>query len=407
MRTRLSYDEALAATLADAERLGGERVDLAAACGRVAATDAGAPFDLPGFANSAMDGYAVRGADLQRAAEAGLPVTATILAGDTRMHALEAGTAMAIMTGAPMPHGADTVVIQEQARHEQGRVWLPADARVGGNVRAADDDCAAGMPILSAGEVLTPARLALLAAFGHSQVDVVRRPRVAVLTTGDELVAAGRPLGHGQRHDSNGLLLATLLVAAGAEVLAVDHCGDDPATLARSLRRLSRPDVDLVLTSGGVSAGQADHLPATIEALGEVYYWKIRMKPGMPALHGRIGRARVFALPGNPVSVGVTFQVLVRPLIDRLLGRLDPRPSTIRARLASDWDKRHPRLEFLRCVLRQDEQGIWWATPLSHQGSGALSMLALADALIRLEDGERRYRAGDPVAAQWLSRPNG
>lgn len=406
MRTRVSYDEAVTMTLADVERLDGERVALAAACGRIAATDLRAPFDLPGFANSAMDGYAVRGIDLERAADTGLPVATTILAGDTRAYALDAGTAMAIMTGAPMPEGADTVVIQEQARREHGRVWLPADARVGGNVRSADDDCAAGTPILSAGEALMPARLALLAAFGQSRVDVVRRPRVAVLTTGDELVEADRPLGYGQRHDSNGPLLAALLGATGAEVLAVTHCGDDPSALIERLHGLCRPDVDLVLTCGGVSAGEADHLPAAIQSLGEVRFWKIRMKPGMPALHGRIGRTRVFALPGNPVSVGVTFQVLVRPLIDALLGRSGPRRSTMQVRLAAGWGKRHARLEFLRCTLTQDGQGTWLATPVAHQGSGALSMLAFAEALIRLDEGERDYQAGDLVEAQWLSGLN-
>lgn len=405
MRTRLSYDEALAVALDDSGRLQAEAVHLSVACGRVAAANMTAPFALPGFANSAMDGFAVRGVDLAIAARDGLPVSATVLAGDTAQYTLLPGTAMAIMTGAPMPHGADTVVIREQARCEGGRVWLPGDARVGGNVRPADDDCRADEPVLAAGEVLTPARVALLASFGLTTVEVVRQPRVAILTTGDELVAPGCPLGFGQRYDSNGPLLAGLVAAAGARVIFIEHCGDDPAALSDTLRRLSESDIDLLITCGGVSAGEADHLPGVIAELGEVIFWKLRMKPGMPALYGRIGDAQVFALPGNPVSVGVTFEVLVRPVIDRLLGRPEVGPTPFRARLSCDWNKHHPRLEFVRCTLSPDAAGTWAATPLAHQGSGALSALAAADALIRLDEGPREYRAGDLVQMQWLSGP--
>ena len=400
MQTRLTYYEALALALADVRRLCSEHIALHQARGRIAASDDQAPFDLPGFANSAMDGFALRAVDLAVAATEGLPLRATILAGDLDRYCLEPGTTMAIMTGAPMPQGADTVVTHEQARREADRVWLPADARAGGNVRAADDDCAIGTQVLAAGDVLTPARLAVLASFGMTQVEVVRRPRVTILTTGDELIAADQSLGHGQRYNSNGPLLAGLLADAGAEVLTVRHCDDDPARLARELAALCAPDVDLLVTCGGVSAGEADHLPSTIATLGEVQFWKLRMKPGMPALFGRIGSTRVFALPGNPVSVGVTFQVLVRPLLDRMLGRVARR--SMQVRLATAWSKPHPRLEFLRVTLAQDEGGAWLATPLAHQGSGALSKLAVADALLRLDDGIREYQPGDLLQAQWL-----
>lgn len=399
MRTGLSYDEALAASLAAGRRLDSERVPLADACGRIAAAAVQAPFALPGFDNAAMDGYAVRAADLAQAAGEGLPVTGTILAGDTHEYLLAPHTAMGIMTGAPLPRGADTVVVQEQARREGDRVWLPAAVRPGANVRPADDDWAAGATILAVGELLTPARVAVLSGFGLSGVEVVRRPCVAILTTGDELVPPGRPRGHGQRHDSNGPLLAGCTMAAGARVLAVRHCGDDPDALVRQMQALSA-DADLLLTCGGVSMGAADFLPNALGRIGEVYYWKVRMKPGMPVLFGRIGHTYVFALPGNPVSAGVTFQVLALPLLWRLLGRA-PAPS-LRVRPATPWRKTHARLEFLRVTLAQDAEGCWRATPVPHQGSGALGMLAAAHALVRLDEGEREYGPDDVLEAQWL-----
>ncbi len=397
MQTPVSYDDALAMVVSGVERLDSTDVSLHDALGRIAARDRHAPFALPGFANAAMDGFAVRGADLPLAADSGLPLVATILAGDTREYAMAPGTAMAIMTGAPMPQGADTVVIQEHARREQDRVWLPADARAGANVRAADDDCQSGTRFLSAGDVINPVRMAVLASFGLTRVEVVNRPRVVVLTTGDELVEPGQPLAHGQRYDSNGPLLAGLLADAGADVIAVRHSGDDPDRLRQQIEEACADDTDLLLTCGGVSAGEADHLPAIIAALGVVTFWKIRMKPGMPALCGRIGQTRVLALPGNPVSVGVTCEVLVRPLLYRLLGR--PAPSLFKVRMATSLRKRHPRLEFLRATLVQHGDGSWLAEPLGHQGSGALTMLAAADALIRLEEGEREYQPGDVVQA--------
>lgn len=404
MRTRLSFDEAQGLVLSDVLRLPGETIALDAALGRIVDVDMYARFALPGFANAAMDGYALSAADLERAAIQGLPVSGTILAGDTREYVLRDGSAFAIMTGAPMPLGADTVVIQEQARREGDQVWLPADARPGANVRPADDDCAEGARVAAAGETLTPARIAVLASAGFPEVDVVRRPRVAVLATGDELVPPERPLGHGQRYDSNGPLLRGLVTDAGADIVEVRCCGDCPEQLRRALQDFVAREVDLILTCGGVSAGAADHLPATIAAVGEIVFWKVRMKPGMPVLYGRIGTTRVLALPGNPVSVGVTFELLARPLLDRLLGRSSA--ATFPVRMAVGLRKNHARMEFLRVTLENDKEGRWLATPLEHQGSGALTSLASAQALVRLEEGQREYQPGDVVQASRLPGGN-
>ncbi len=399
----IDYATALARALALVGRQQAEVVPLAEAAGRISAVEVLAPMDLPGFANAAMDGYAVRAGDLAAVSE--LPVADTILAGDTARYRLPPATAMAIMTGAPMPAGADTVVIRENTERRDGTVRINGDVVVGANVRPGDDDCVAGTCVLAAGQSLDAGVIAWLAALGITSVSVVRRPRVAILVTGDELVPGGQPLAFGQRYESNGALLRELALDAGAEVLTVAAVGDDPAQLRRRLAELAG-GADLLLTSGGVSAGDADHLPAAIADLGETVFHKVGIKPGMPVLCGRIGATVVMALPGNPVSVGVTFLMLVRPLLDKLLGRVSPDDIESRARLASGWHKRHQRLEFLRVRLWLDVDGMLVAEPFRHQGSGALSVLAQSDGLAILAEPAHEYLPGDrvPVRGWRLSR---
>ncbi len=399
----IDYATALEKALALAGRLASETVALTQASGRISAIEVLAPMDLPGFANAAMDGYALRAGDLAGVSQ--LPVADTILAGDTRRYRLAPATAMAIMTGAPMPAGADTVVIRENTERMEGCVRIHGDVVSGANVRPGDDDCAAGARVLAAGQSLDAGVIAWLAALGISSVSVVRRPRVAILVTGDELVPAGQPLAFGQRYESNGALLRELALAAGAEVLTVAAVADDPAQLRERLAELAG-GADLLLTSGGVSAGDADHLPAAIADLGETVFHKVRIKPGMPVLCGRIAGAVVMALPGNPVSVGVTFLMLVRPLLDKLLGRVAPDGIEASARLSSGWHKRHQRLEFLRVHLWLDADGRLVAEPFRHQGSGALSVLAQSDGLAILAEPAREYLPGDRVRVRgWrLSR---
>lgn len=398
LKTGISYDEALALALAMARPVETETIALDDAMGRVASAGMNAPFDLPGFANSAMDGYAVRGADLpvDPGGEKMFLLRGQLLAGDVATQPLRAGEAVAIMTGAMMPPGADTVVIREHARVDGNRVYLHTATRVGANVRALDDDVSAGQAVLARGERLSPARLAVLASFGLREITVHRRVRAAVLTTGDELVAPGHPLPPGHRYDSNGILLANLLQGAGVECVARETCKDDPQKLHAMLARMSS-QADIVLTSGGVSAGVADHLPQVISGLGSIMFWKVRMKPGMPVLCARLGSSLVFGLPGNPVSAGVVFRTLVQPVLDALAGAGSPSRSDGWAVLTQPWSKTHGRLEFLRVRVACAADGTWRATPLPHQGSGALSRLAAADALAVLPEGTREWRAGEQV----------
>jgi molybdopterin molybdotransferase len=406
MTSAVSYDEGLelALALGSARAMAAETVPLAAAAGRVAACEVLAGFDLPGFAASAMDGYAVAARDLPASGERRFTVTATVLAGGAPAGALGPGQAAAIMTGAPLPQGADTVVIREHARPDGDSVWLPTGSVPGLNVRAADDDCAYGARALGAGQVLTPARVALLAALGVGQVQVARRPRVAVLVTGDELVPGTGAPAPGLRRDSNGPLLAGLAAAAGADLVGHRLCRDEPAALRTALLELSG-EADVVLSTGGISAGIADHLPGVIDAIARSEFRKLRMKPGMPVLLAQRADAVIFALPGNPVSAGVCFHVLVAPLLARMLGRCEPQALFARASLATAWSKNHARLEFLRVVLEVDGDGKLQATPLARQGSGMLSTLATATALARLEEGECEYPAGAIVDVHGIAPP--
>lgn len=406
MSVGLGYDEGLALALAigRSRPMASETLPLAQAAGRIAAGEIRAGFDLPGFVGSAMDGFAVAASDLPAAGERRFPLAGTVLAGAAAPAALPPGQAMAIMTGAPMPAGADTVVIREHARVDGAAVWLPAGSVAGAHVRAGDDDCARSTQVVAAGQVLAPARLALLAALGLDRVAVARRPRVAVLVTGDELVSGTGLPGPGLRHDSNGPMLAALVAAAGAELVLRTSSRDDPPALRAAVLDLAGRS-DLVLCTGGISAGVADHLPQQIDAVARIVFRKLRMKPGMPVLLAQREDALIFALPGNPVSAGVCFHVLVAPLLAAMLGRTGPQRLQARARLASAWHKRHARLEFLRAWLDVDADGQLRATPQPRQGSGMLSMLAAADGLVRLEEGERDYPAGTLVDVLGIAPP--
>lgn len=406
MTPAIGFDQGLALALAlgQARAMAPETVGLAAAFGRIAASDVRAGFDLPGFPGSAMDGYAVAGNELPARGERRFALAGTVLAGGAATTPLAAGQAMAVMTGAPLPAGADTVVIREHARVDGDGVWLPAGAAIGEHVRTATDDCARGTTVLSAGQTLTPARVALLAALGLDTVAVARRPRVAVLVTGDELAAGTGAPAPGLRHDSNGPLLAGLVAAAGAELVALRRCGDAPAALRAALLELAG-QADLVASTGGISAGIADHLPDQLEGIASTVFRKLRMKPGMPVLLAQRDDTVFFALPGNPVSAGVCFHVLVAPLLARMLGRSEPQGLRATARLTAAWSKRHARLEFLRVALAVDPDGRLQATPQARQGSGVLSMLAAATGLARLEEGERHYPAGAQVPVQGIAAP--
>ncbi|HEY8011150.1 MAG TPA: gephyrin-like molybdotransferase Glp [Rudaea sp.] len=377
-------------------KLGTESILLQSALGRVLARDVIAPFDVPGFVNSAMDGYAVRGADLPAQGDTRLRLIGSVLAGGAAAPEVLPGTCVRITTGAPLPNGADTVVMKENtqilAQTDGDTVVIAAGTLNGANVRPAGEDYAAGDFALARGNVLTPARLGALASFGQTQVEVVRRTRAVLLTTGDELVAPGSPLGFGGIYDSNRYSLGALIEQHGAQLLRHERLRDDPALLREALLRAGE-DADVVISSGGVSAGEADYLPRLLAEVGKVYFWKVRIKPGLPFLCGSAGSALVFALPGNPVSGIATFLTLVRPALDALSDRHVQAPQ-LRARLALALQKRHARTEFMRANLHCDESGTLHATPLRKQGSGMLRGVAEADALIVLPELAGEYAVG-------------
>ncbi|TAA46201.1 gephyrin-like molybdotransferase Glp [Pseudoxanthomonas winnipegensis] len=395
--TRIDYAQALeivarigAQHRAPPQRLAIQRVD-----GRVLAQAVGAEFPLPPFDNSRMDGFAVRSADLSPEAPTTLTLAGEQFAGPEAGLVLQPGQCARITTGAPLPGGADAVVMKERVQVDGARVTVPAGIQAGHDIRRAGEDVQAGAQVLDAGQVLTPARVSLAAALGHADLAVFPKPTVAVFSTGDELVEPGMPLAPGQIYDSNRDLLMGLLRQLGLEPVAWPRLPDDPQRVETALRDAASA-FDLVITAGGVSAGERDLLPGLLQAQGQVHFWKVRIKPGMPVLFGALERALMLGLPGNPVSVLATFLALGRPLLDALQGRAEPRPR-FTACLASDWRKTHDRLEFLRGRLRSGETGVLLVEPNPAEASHQLRGAADSDALIVLEAGERDYAAGTPV----------
>lgn len=413
--TRIGLDDALAIVRAVAakRRLGSESLALQRAHGRVLARDLQAVVDQPGFDNSAMDGFALRHADLASEGETTLMLIGEQFAGRALDVDVQPGTCLRITTGAPMPRDADTVVIKENTRVESAaldgdRVRILQPAKPGQHVRRAGEDVRIGDALLAAGQVLTPSRIALAAGQGMDRLEVMRRPTVAVFTTGDELVEPGLPLQPGQLYNSNRELLMGLLRADGLEPVAWPTLPDDPEAVENALRHAGHA-FDVVITCGGVSAGEKDHLPALFQRVGEMHFWKVRMKPGMPVLfagsrpaqaeddgHGGLGDALFLCLPGNPVSVLATYLALGRALLDGLQGRAEARPR-LRARLQAPWRKTHERLEFLRGRLAYGDDGAIHVEPNPADGSHRMRAAADSDALIVLAEGPLDLQAGDLV----------
>ena len=305
-----------------------------------------------------------------------------------------------ITTGAPVPIGADTVVMKENTASELGRVTITGSVPAGANIRRAGEDVRIGDRVLRAGQVLTPARISLAASLGLASLQVSRKPTVAVFTSGDELIEPGMPLAPGEIYDSNRELLMGLLRADGLEPTAWPRLPDDPKRVEIALRDAACA-FDLIITCGAVSAGEKDHIPAVLaeecrQGRAQTHFWKVRMKPGMPVLFGSMDQARLLGLPGNPVSVMATYLTLGRTLIDGLQGRMEPRP-VWRARLVSPIDKPHPRREFVRGVLSCREDGCVEVTPNPSTGSHRLRVAAESNALIVVPDGPQALAAGAMV----------
>lgn len=363
-----------------------ERVPLAAADGRVLATGLVASLDLPPWPNSAMDGYAVRLADWQGQP---LPVSQRIFAGHAPMP-LEPGTCARIFTGAPLPEGADCVEMQENTDVlGDGRVVFREPLAINRNVRPQGQETRAGELVLAAGTRLGPIELGLAATLGFAELDVVRRVRVAVLSTGDELVEPGQLLGPGQIYNSNRRLLASWLQRLGCEVKDVGIIVDDLDTTRACLAGLN--DVDLILSTGGVSVGEADYLGIALREAGELSLWKLAIKPGKPLTFGHFRGVPVIGLPGNPASTLVTFGLLTRPYLLRRQGVKDVSPLQFAVPAGFDWPKAGTRREYLRARLQHGQAHIY-----KNQSSGVLRSAAWAEGLVEVREGATPQR-GDSV----------
>ncbi len=380
-----------------------ERVALRSALGRVLAEDVIAPCNVPAHDNSAMDGFAVRFADLVSAGTSRLKVIGVALAGKAFDGAIGAGECVRIMTGAVPPAGADTVVIQEVVQNEGDFALVPAGQRLGQNIRRAGEDLALGKPALAAGKLVRPAELGLMASLGFAEVSVKRRLRVAFFSTGDELCSIGSPLAEGEVYDSNRYTLYGMLTRLGCEVIDMGVVRDDPALLEAAFREAAT-NADVVITSGGVSVGEADFVKQLMAQMGEVLFWKIAMKPGRPMAFGRIGEgphtAWLFGLPGNPVAVMATFYQFVRDALYTLMGA-SPIPAVplLTASCATALKKFPGRTEFQRGTLAL-EDGQWLVRPTGAQGSGILRSMSDANCLIVLEQDRGHVAAGETVRVQ-------
>ncbi len=376
-----------------------ERVALRAALGRVLAEDIVPAINVPAHDNSAMDGYAVRAADLDRAGESTLREAGAALAGRPYRGRLGAGECVRVMTGAVLPAGADTVVMQEMVRVDGDRVTIPPGQKTAQNVRYAGEDLKAGVPVLRPGAPLRPAELGLIASLGLGEVRVRRRLRVALFATGDELASIGEPLREGEVYDSNRYTLHGMLTRLGVEIDDLGVVRDDPALLEAAFRRAAQ-HADVVITTGGVSVGEADFVKPLTAKLGEVLFWKIAMRPGRPMAFGRIGDAMLFGLPGNPVAVMVTFYEFVRDALLCLSGRTDDCALPLLGAIAADPIRKVPgRTEYQRGIVHCDA-GIWKVRITGQQGSGVLRSMSEANCFVVLEHARGRVEAGEFVQVQ-------
>jgi molybdopterin molybdotransferase len=398
--------------VADAERLigegvtpvsGSEKVPLREAVGRVVAADIVAPLHLPPFDNSAVDGYAVRPEDLDGERERRLVVIDRVAAGHAGTRQLKPGEAVRIFTGAPMPPGADTVFMQEDCRLDGDHVVVPPGLQRGANRRLAGEDICAGAVALRAGRRLSAADVALAAALGLTALDVRRRVRVALFSTGDEIAEPGLPLAGAALYDSNRYLLHELIRRFGGAVTDLGILRDEPKALARAITAAA-DNHDLVLTSGGVSTGEADYVRGVIESIGRIVFWRVAIKPGRPVAMGVIagsksGEGAAFVgLPGNPVAVFVTFVRVVRPLLLRLAGALPEPLVALPARAAFSYKKRKGRREYVRVTLRRAADGAAEAVKYPQDGAGVLTSLTETDGLAELGEEVTNIEPGAMVA---------
>jgi len=371
-----------------------KKVPVREALSRILAQDIVPQINVPAHDNSAMDGYAVRFSDLEKEP---LKEIGGALAGKPFAGRLGAGECVRIMTGAVMPAGADTVVIQEVVKKEGDRVTIPAGQKKAQNVRYAGEDLKVGTAVLRSGKRLTPADIGLVASLGIGEVRVKRKLRVAFFATGDELASIGAPLKEGEVYDSNRYTLHGMLARLGVEIVDMGVVRDDPAALEKAFLLASKQDV--IITTGGVSVGEADFVKQLMAKLGEVLFWKIAMRPGRPMAFGKIGNAFLFGLPGNPVAVMVTFYQFVRDALIHLSGRNDDALPLLKAVAAENLRKVPGRTEYQRGILFRD-QDQWKVRTTGQQGSGVLRSMSEANCFIVIEHERAAVQAGELVSVQ-------
>jgi molybdopterin molybdotransferase len=385
-----------------------ENVPVSEAHGLVVSDTFRAPHPLPRFDNSAMDGYALMGAEGARASQdspLALEIVGEVRAGDPGDIEVIPGTAARIMTGAPLPRGADAVVPVEQTEESDGKVFVKAPTVVGAHVRPAGDDLAVGDVLVEAGSELGPGELALLATMGFSPLPIRRGPKIAILVTGDELVPPEAEPGPGQIRDSNSIALQALVADAGGRPNRLPPVPDDRRATLEAFRRAGN-EADLVISSGGVAVGKYDFVKDVIEELGSIELWRVAMQPGKPVVLGSIGDTPFLGLPGNPVSIHVGFEQFVRPAIRKMRGCAELLRPVIAAELTDPIAKHPGRLHFVRVRLSLRD-GRWFATPTGAQGSHIQSSLIDCNGVARFDIEETRIEAGAEVVVEVWRLPEG
>ena len=399
----LSADAALEQIKSGAVRIKGiEKIAIREALNRILAEDIRSHINVPTGTNSAMDGYAVNSGDIPSSGSAGLSVLGTAWAGKPFGGELSAGSCVRIMTGAIMPDGADTVIIQEDVQVTGTGIIIDGATRKGDNVRQAGEDIAAGDLILTRGRRLNPADIGLIASLGIAEVCVVRRLRVAFFSTGDELRSIGETLSDGAIYDSNRYTLYGMLERMGADIIDMGVIKDDRDDLEEAFS-IAAANADVLITSGGVSVGEADYIKEILAKLGQVDFWKVAIKPGRPLAFGQVGNAVFFGLPGNPVSVMVTFYEFVQPALRKMIGEDDAGILSLRARCDSRLKKRPGRVEYQRGILQRDQDGNLVVVKTGAQGSGILRSMSQANCFIILPIDSSGVEPGDFVDIQPFS----
>lgn len=394
----IPLSDALARILAAVPQIEGyERITIEKARGRTLTEAVTAGFNVPGHNNSAVDGYALASADLPAENTRTLAIAGKAFAGEPFRGDIKPGQCLRIMTGAPMPAGLDTVIMQEHAELLDDAIRIDSRHQPGQNVRQAGEDIRQGQTILHPGKFLTPPDIGLIASLGIPEINVVRKLRIAIASTGDEIYGIGEAPDAGGLYDSNRYSLWAALDRPDIEVINLGIVEDRPEALLKTFEQAGQ-FADVIISTGGVSVGEADYTKAALQKSGHIGFWKVAIKPGRPLAFGQIGDAVFFGLPGNPVAVMVTFYLLVLPALEKMLGITNkPIVPTFRARTLEKLRKKPGRTEVLRGIVELDQNGEWTVRSTGNQGSGILSSMSLANAFILLEHDRENVKAGEWV----------